>query len=105
MANDYYSTLGVSKSASADEIKKAYRKEALKWHPDKHATDKETAEKKFKEINEAYQVLSDPKKKSMYDQVGHDAFSQSGGGGSPGGVCGQEGQKGAISHSFIRNRG
>src|SRR5258708_205964 len=105
MANDYYSTLGVSKSASADEIKKAYRKEALKWHPDKHATDKETAEKKFKEINEAYQVLSDYKKKSMYDQVGHDAFSQSGGRGAPGGFGGQGGQYGPFTYSYSTNGG
>ena len=82
MATDYYSTLGISKSATADEIKKAYRKQALEWHPDKHQSDKEVAEKKFKEINEAYQVLSNPQKKATYDQVGHEAFSQ-GGGGNP----------------------
>ncbi len=82
MATDYYSTLGISKSATADEIKKAYRKLALEWHPDKHQSDKEIAEKKFKEINEAYQVLSNPSKKATYDQVGHEAFSQ-GGGGNP----------------------
>lgn len=68
---DYYDILGVSKTASADEIKKAYRKQALEWHPDKHATDKEAAEKRFKEINEAYQVLSDTNKRSQYDQFGH----------------------------------
>lgn len=102
---DYYSTLGVSKSASADEIKKAYRKEALKWHPDKHATDKSTAEKKFKEINEAYQVLSDTKKKSMYDQIGHDAYSQSGGRGAPGGFGGQGGQHGPFTYTYSTNGG
>ena len=66
MANktDYYDIFGVSKSASADEIKKAYRKQALEWHPDRHKDDKEAAEKRFKEINEAYQVLSDPQKKA-----------------------------------------
>lgn len=79
MAADYYSTLGISKSASADEIKKAYRKQALEWHPDKHPNEKETAEKKFKEINEAYQVLSDPNKKATYDQLGHQAYSNGGG--------------------------
>lgn len=68
---DYYDILGVSKTASADEIKKAYRKQALEWHPDKHASDKEAAEKRFKEINEAYQVLSDQNKRSQYDQFGH----------------------------------
>lgn len=70
MATDYYDILGVSKSASAEEIKKAYRKQALEWHPDRHKDDKEPAEKRFKEINEAYQVLSDPKKRSSYDQFG-----------------------------------
>ena len=92
--SDYYDILGVGKSASADEIKKAYRKAALEWHPDRHKNDKETAEKKFKEINEAYQVLSDPQKKSAYDQYGHAAFNPGGmGGGNPfaGGFGGQGG--------------
>ena len=83
---DYYDILGVSKSASADEIKKAYRKQALEWHPDRHKDDKEAAEKRFKEINEAYQVLSDPKKKSMFDQYGSTngpAGNPFAGGGSP----------------------
>jgi len=82
MKSDYYDILGVSKSANADEIKKAYRKQALEWHPDRHKDDKEAAEKKFKEINEAYQVLSDPQKKAAYDQYGHAAFTP---GGAPGG--------------------
>ena len=76
---DYYDILGVGKSASADEIKKAYRKQALEWHPDRHKDDKAEAEKRFKEINEAYQVLSDPQKKSAYDQFGHQAFAPGGG--------------------------
>ncbi|HSX49298.1 MAG TPA: DnaJ C-terminal domain-containing protein [Candidatus Saccharimonadales bacterium] len=101
MATDYYSTLGISKSASADEIKKAYRKQALEWHPDKHATDKEIAEKKFKEINEAYQVLSNPQKKATYDQVGHEAFSQGGGRGNP--FAG--GQGSPFSYSYSTNGG
>jgi DnaJ-class molecular chaperone len=75
---DYYDVLGVSKTASAAELKSAYRKLALQWHPDRNKTPE--AETKFKEINEAYQVLSDPKKKSTYDQFGHAAFS---GGGTP----------------------
>lgn len=82
--SDYYDVLGVLKSSSAEEIKKAYRKKALEWHPDKHKDNKEEAERKFKEINEAYQILSDPKKKQMYDQAGHSAFAP-GGMGSRGG--------------------
>lgn len=71
MANkDFYSILGVSRQASADEIKKAYRKLAMKYHPDKNPGDK-NAEDRFKEATEAYDVLSDPKKKQMYDQFGH----------------------------------
>ncbi len=67
---DYYDILGVPKSASADELKKAYRKLAIKYHPDKNPGDKE-AEEKFKEAAEAYDVLSNPEKKSRYDQFGH----------------------------------
>ncbi len=81
MAKNYYDILGVSKTASADEIKKAYRKLALQYHPDRGG-DKET-ETKFKEANEAYQVLSDPQKRSQYDQFGEAAF-RSGGGGNQG---------------------
>jgi curved DNA-binding protein len=66
---DYYNILGVNRSASEDEIKRAYRKLALKYHPDRNPGDKQ-AEEKFKEINEAYQVLSDPQKRSRYDQLG-----------------------------------
>ena len=67
---DYYEVLGVSKSASDDEIKKAYRKLAIKYHPDHHPGDK-TAEEKFKEATEAYEVLSDKQKRSRYDEFGH----------------------------------
>ncbi|MFO7806975.1 MAG: molecular chaperone DnaJ [Candidatus Moraniibacteriota bacterium] len=76
---DYYEILGVSKDASQDEIKKAYRKMAHKYHPDK----KDGDEKKFKEANEAYQILSDPQKRKQYDQFGS-AFSQAGAGGAGG---------------------
>ncbi|MBQ4039591.1 MAG: molecular chaperone DnaJ [Oscillospiraceae bacterium] len=78
---DYYEVLGVEKSASADEIKKAYRKLAKKYHPDLNPDDKEGAEAKFKEATEAYEVLSDADKKQKYDQFGHAAFDQSAGGG------------------------
>jgi curved DNA-binding protein len=66
---DYYQILGVERSASADEVRKAYRKLAMKYHPDRNPNDKQ-AEEKFKEINEAYQVLSDPQKRARYDQLG-----------------------------------
>lgn len=69
---DYYETLGVPKTASTDEIKKAYKKLALKWHPDKNPNNREEAEKIFKEVAEAYSVLSDPKKREHYDQFGNE---------------------------------
>ncbi|MCD6526304.1 MAG: DnaJ domain-containing protein [Desulfuromonas sp.] len=75
MATDYYATLGVNKTASEQEIKKAYRKLAVKYHPDKNAGDKK-AEEKFKEISEAYAVLSDAEKKRQYDQFGDSDFHQ-----------------------------
>lgn len=75
---DYYEVLGVSKSASDDEIKKAYRKLAVKYHPDKNPGDKE-AEAKFKEINEAHDVLSDKQKRARYDQFGHAGVGGAGG--------------------------
>ena len=81
---DYYEVLGVSKSATADEIKKAYRKLAIKYHPDKNPDDKE-AEEKFKEAAEAYDVLSNPDKRSRYDQFGHAGAQGAGGFGGFGG--------------------
>jgi curved DNA-binding protein len=75
MAKDYYAVLGVAKDASAEDIKKSYRKLALKYHPDKNPGDKK-AEEKFKEITEAYAVLSDPEKKKQYDQFGEAGFHQ-----------------------------
>lgn len=82
---DYYELLGVSKNASDSDIKKAYRNLAREHHPDMvKDSDKASAEKKFKEINEAYQVLSDPQKRKQYDQFGHAAFQQGGGAGASG---------------------
>jgi molecular chaperone DnaJ len=85
MAKDFYQILGVDKKSSAEEIKKAYRKLAMQYHPDKNKDDK-TAEAKFKEINEAYDVLKDDQKRAAYDRFGSSAFDGSGGGGfRPGG--------------------
>ncbi len=91
---DFYSVLGVERKATEDEVKKAYRKLAMKWHPDKNPGDKK-AEDKFKEITEAYEVLSDDKKRKMYDQFGHAStnagfggFSQGQGFGGAGGAGG-----------------
>lgn len=86
MANDYYELLGVARDASADELKKAYRKLAVKYHPDKNPGDA-AAEAKFKEISEAYDVLKDEDKRAAYDRYGHAAFQQ-GGMGRAGGAGG-----------------
>lgn len=76
---DYYEVLGVEKTATADEIKKAYRKLAKKYHPDANSDNKEEAEKKFKEIAEAYEILSDDGKRKQYDNFGHASDAGSGG--------------------------
>lgn len=81
---DYYETLGVGREVDADDLKKAYRKAAMKYHPDRNPGDAE-AEAKFKEINEAYEVLKDGQKRAAYDRFGHAAFENGGAGGGPGG--------------------
>ncbi|MBC7372277.1 MAG: DnaJ domain-containing protein, partial [Bdellovibrionaceae bacterium] len=100
---DYYSLLNVARSATADEIKKAYRKLAMQYHPDKNPGDKK-AEDKFKEFSEAYEVLSDVKKREMYDQFGHagtqGGFGGGGGGGNPYGAGGFGGARGADGDQF-----
>ena len=87
MSKDYYQILGVSKTATEAELKKAYRKLAVKYHPDKNPGDK-AAEEKFKEVSEAYDVLSDPKKRAQYDQFGSDYFRPGAGAGGFGGAGG-----------------
>ena len=82
--NDYYQTLGVQKNASDGDIKKAYRRLAMKYHPDRNPDDK-TAESKFKEVKEAYEILSDSQKRTAYDQFGHAGVDQQGMGGGTGG--------------------
>ena len=100
MAKDFYEVLGVSRNAPADEIKKAYRKLALQWHPDRNKN--EGASEKFKEINKAYEVLSDPKKKEAYDQYGESAFQPGSGfgAGGPFGAQGKSGRYGPFNYTY-----
>ncbi len=112
---DYYEVLGVPRDVSADDMKKAYRKLAVKHHPDKNPGDK-TAEDKFKEIGEAYDILSDDQKRAAYDRYGHGAFANGGGGGGGGGgfhdpfdifreVFGGGGSGGGVFESFFGGGG
>ena len=103
MAKDYYQILGVNKGASEAEIKKAYRKLALQYHPDRNKGDKEL-EKKFKEVTKAYEVLSDPQKRQTYDQFGEAAFEQ-GGPGAGGPFRGAEGQYGPFTYTYSTEGG
>jgi len=92
---DYYATLGVARGASAEDMKKAYRKLAMQYHPDRNPGDAR-AEAKFKELNEAYDVLKDDTKRAAYDRFGHAAFENGGGGAQPGAGFGFEGGLGDI---------
>lgn len=105
MARDFYEILGVSKNASEAEIKKAYRKMALQWHPDRNKS--ADANEKFKEINKAYEVLSDSKKKEVYDQYGESAFKPGGGypGQGPFGEGRQTGQYGPFTYTYTNYGG
>ena len=84
-ADDYYEVLGVPRGASESDIKKAYKKSALRYHPDKNPDNREAAEAKFKNVSEAYEALSDPEKRAAYDNYGKAAFQAGGGGGGGGG--------------------
>lgn len=104
MNKDYYEVLGLSKGASADEIKKAYRKLALEYHPDRNKS--KDAGEKFKEVTKAYEVLSDPQKRQTYDQFGAAAFEQgSPFGGAQGPFGGAQGQYGPFSYTYYSNGG
>jgi len=100
MKRDYYEILEVAKNATPEEVKKAYRKQALIWHPDRNKSPE--AEDKFKEINEAYEVLSNPQKRGAYDQFGHAAFE---GGGNPFGGGGAGARQGPFGYTFYSGGG
>src|SRR5215467_3335962 len=101
-SKDYYEILGVSKNATLDEIKRAYRKLALEYHPDRNKT--KEGEEKFKEITKAFEVLSNEEKRKTYDQYGHAAFEQGGVGGAQGPFGGgfgqQSGQYGPFTYTY-----
>ena len=99
---DYYEVLGVARDAGEDDLKKTYRKLAMQWHPDRNQGNAE-AEAKFKELNEAYDVLKDAEKRAAYDRFGHAAFEQGGpGGGGGGGPFGGGGFEDIFEEMFGR---
>lgn len=100
---DFYEVLGVSKNASAEEMKRAYRKLALEWHPDRNKSSQ--ANEKFKEINQAYEVLSDPQKHSTYDKLGHAAFEPGAGGFGAAGGYTRTYQQGPFAYSYTNYGG
>ncbi len=100
-SKDYYEILGLTKSASADDIKKAYRKLAMQYHPDRNKT--KEGEAKFKEVTKAYEVLSNVQKRQQYDQFGHAAFEQGAGQGPFGGGGPFGGQQGPFSYTYTSN--
>lgn len=100
---DYYDLLGVSKNASLNEIKAAYRKQALKWHPDKNKSSE--ASEKFKEINQAFEVLSDHKKREIYDQYGPEAFTRGGFGRAGVGPQSYTYQTGPFTYTYTSSGG
>ena len=104
MKRDYYEVLGIGKQADEKEIKKAYRKLAKKYHPDMNPGDK-AAEQKFKEVTEAYNVLSDPEKKKLYDQFGFAAFDETGGARSSGAGAGGSGFYGSYGNGGFGSGG
>ena len=101
MNSDYYKVLGVTKTATADELNRAYRKLAVQYHPDKNKS--KEAEEKFKEINQAYEVLGNPQKRQQYDQFGAAAFENGGRGGAGGPFGGFGGQQGPFSYTYTTN--
>ncbi|XP_033639619.1 dnaJ homolog subfamily B member 6-like isoform X3 [Asterias rubens] len=100
---DYYGVLGVPKGSSVDEIKKAYRKKALKWHPDKNPNNKDDAERRFKEVSEAYEVLSDKSKRDIYDRYGIDGLKRGVGGSAQNDYGFSFGDFGGNLHFTFRN--
>ena len=105
MGKDYYAILGVARSADEEAIKKAYRKAAMKHHPDRNPNNKEAAEAKFKEISEAYEVLSDKQKRAIFDQVGEEGLKGTGPPpGAGGGMGGMGGLGGMGGHGRLPGR-